>query len=128
MTIVYITWALALWGTYMVFSLKKQTAHHMIASIPLFWILPELYQSMSSYQFALFLITWSQVFIGMLAYGSRWPTPWPHYFGYHEIMHLLTTTAAISAIVLQHSLLEAFDRQFCLFADPLASIDSALEN
>lgn len=127
MEIIYITWILSFWGVYQVFSLKKQTVHHLIASLPLFWIIPELSQTMTNYQFTLFLITWIQVFVGLLAYGFRWPTPWPKYFGYHEIMHLLTTTAAFSAILLQHNLLEEFDHQFCLFADAIATIGTLEE-
>mmetsp|Transcript_14055 Transcript_14055/g.14675 ORF Transcript_14055/g.14675 Transcript_14055/m.14675 type:complete len:244 (-) Transcript_14055:411-1142(-) len=115
--LLYSTWILCCWGAYLVFALKKQTFHHAMTSLPLFWIIPELSQLMSQYQFSLFLMTWSQVFIGMLAYGFKWPTPWPNYFGYHEIMHLLTTTAAISAILLQHNMLQSFDANFCLFAD-----------
>ena len=109
------TWILGLWGAYLVFTLKKQTFHHAISSLPLFWMIPELSQLMSNYQFSLFIITWSQVFLGMLVYGFRWQTPWPNYFGYHEIMHLLTTTAAMCGILLQYNMLQSFDGNFCLF-------------
>jgi hypothetical protein len=42
-------------------------------------------------------------------------------------MHLLTTTASISAILLQHDMLHSFDQQFCLFADSLSAMASAPE-
>jgi hemolysin III len=127
LALISVTWGLGLWGAYMVFALKKQTVHHLITSLPLFWIIPELYQLMTNYQFTLFVLTWTQVFVGLLAYGFRWPSPWPNYFGYHEIMHLLTTTASISAILLQHDMLHSFDQQFCLFADSLSAMASAPE-
>jgi len=32
--------------------------------------------------------------IGAILYGLRWPNPWPHTFGYHEVFHAFT--AAVS--------------------------------
>lgn len=33
--------------------------------------------------------------VGGIFYGLRWPDPWPHTFGYHEIFHAFTVVAAI---------------------------------
>lgn len=32
--------------------------------------------------------------IGALVVGARWPDPWPHTFGYHEIWHVMVAIAA----------------------------------
>ncbi len=32
--------------------------------------------------------------IGALFYGARWPNPWPHTFGHHELFHSCTAVAA----------------------------------
>lgn len=32
--------------------------------------------------------------VGALVVGARWPDPWPHVFGYHEIWHVMVAIAA----------------------------------
>lgn len=32
--------------------------------------------------------------VGALFYGARWPNPWPHTFGHHELFHSCTAVAA----------------------------------
>ncbi|MGV0790325.1 PAQR family membrane homeostasis protein TrhA [Mycolicibacterium sp. XJ1819] len=32
--------------------------------------------------------------VGALFYGARWPNPWPHTFGHHELFHSFTAVAA----------------------------------
>jgi hemolysin III len=36
---------------------------------------------------------------GALFYAGRWPDPWPRFFGYHEVFHLLTIAAAVAFYV-----------------------------
>lgn len=33
--------------------------------------------------------------LGALVYGLKWPNPWPRWFGFHEVFHLLTIAAFI---------------------------------
>jgi hemolysin III len=37
--------------------------------------------------------------VGAILYGLRWPNPWPHTFGYHELFHAFTAAAAASHYV-----------------------------
>ena len=37
--------------------------------------------------------------VGAILYGLRWPNPWPHTFGYHEVFHAFTAAAAVSHYV-----------------------------
>lgn len=37
---------------------------------------------------------------GALSYARRWPDLWPRVFGYHEVFHLLTISAAVAFYVL----------------------------
>lgn len=43
---------------------------------------------------------------GAVLYALRWPDPWPHVFGYHEVFHLFTIVAAalFYALILVHVL------------------------
>lgn len=107
-----------MWGLYQIFSLQKQPFHHIITSLPFLFILPSLSQSMSSYQFTLLILTWIQIFIGLIAYSLKWPILWPEYFGSHEILHFFSTTAAVTALFLQYNLLTSFDQTHCLFYTP----------
>mmetsp|Transcript_4891 Transcript_4891/g.7453 ORF Transcript_4891/g.7453 Transcript_4891/m.7453 type:complete len:252 (+) Transcript_4891:147-902(+) len=109
-------WVLCIMGTTLVYLRKKETYHHAVSAMVIFWAIPDMLQVMTTYQFQLFLATWAQIGIGMVVYGSRWPKLWPEYFGYHEVMHVLTTSAAITSIILQHSLLSTFDNSFCIFS------------
>lgn len=34
--------------------------------------------------------------LGAVVYGLRWPDPWPHVFGFHEVFHTLTVIAFIA--------------------------------
>lgn len=38
--------------------------------------------------------------LGALAYGRRWPDPWPRTFGYHEVFHALVVAAAACHLAL----------------------------
>lgn len=33
--------------------------------------------------------------VGATMYAMRWPDPWPHVFGYHEVFHALTIVAVL---------------------------------
>lgn len=33
--------------------------------------------------------------LGAIVYGFKWPNPWPHWFGFHEVFHTLTIAAFI---------------------------------
>ena len=34
-----------------------------------------------------------------MIYAAKWPNPFPHTFGFHEIFHLLVVAAAVSQFV-----------------------------
>eukprot|EP00920_Eleutheroschizon_duboscqi_P004788 GHVT01011082.1.p1 GENE.GHVT01011082.1~~GHVT01011082.1.p1 ORF type:complete len:153 (-),score=14.59 GHVT01011082.1:659-1117(-) len=56
--------------------------------------------------------------VGGLVYAYEWPNPFPGFFGYHEIFHLLCLFSAIATFNLDVSVLKRTTTQY-YSADPL---------
>ncbi len=57
--------------------------------------LPWLWQSMGPFRTALLAAGGVIYIAGAVVYARRWPNPWPRYFGYHEVFHLMVIAAAM---------------------------------
>lgn len=114
--IVFIAWIASMYAGYSIISRRKSVYHKLLCAIPVTFALPQMFSYMSTIQISLFVAAWGQTFLGAMAYVTQSPNIWPEYFGYHEVMHLLTSTAALTAIALQYHLLESFDSSHCLLS------------
>ena len=44
--------------------------------------------------------------VGAAVYAGKWPNPWPLFFGYHEIFHILVVVAATLHFLVIYSLVQ----------------------
>lgn len=56
---------------------------------------PQLLSSLDLTPILLFGIGGVLYSVGAVIYAARWPDPWPHTFGFHEIFHALVVAAAL---------------------------------
>jgi hemolysin III len=56
---------------------------------------PQLLSSLDLTPILLFGIGGVLYSVGAVIYAARWPDPWPHTFGFHEIFHALVIAAAV---------------------------------
>ncbi len=56
-------------------------------------VAPDLLRSLAAPELALIVAEGLLYSGGALMLGARWPDPWPTVFGYHEVWHVLVTTA-----------------------------------
>ena len=112
--VIAIAWGIAIFGIVRILLRIKSVYHKAVCGAVVLLALPEMLQHMTVLQWNFFLATWGQTFVGMIAYATQRPNPWPEYFGYHEVMHLLTSLAGITAIFLQYHLLHDFDPDYCI--------------
>lgn len=59
------------------------------------FVLPDLLAGGGVTAFVLLLAGGVFYTAGGMCYGTRWPDPWPHTFGYHEFFHAATVIAAL---------------------------------
>lgn len=111
--ITFIAWLVSLYAGYNILMKRKSVYDKLLCALPVTIALPQMLEYMSSLEFSLFALAWGQTFLGAMAYVTQAPNIWPESFGYHEVMHLLTSTAAITAIALQYHLLDSFDPIDC---------------
>jgi hemolysin III len=112
--IVFLAWLMSLYAGYSILMRRKSVYHKLLCALPVTIAIPQMIQYMSSMEFSLFALAWGQTFLGAMAYVTQAPNIWPDTFGYHEVMHLLTSTAALTAIALQYHLLDSFHPSSCL--------------
>jgi hemolysin III len=43
--------------------------------------------------------------VGAVIYATKKPNPWPKYFGYHEVFHILVIVAAVLHFIVVSSLI-----------------------
>lgn len=104
-----IVWAAAALGV--VQSLFWVTAPKWLAAVlylVMGWLaapyMPEMKSALGIERVALILIGGLIYSVGALVYAFKKPNPWPKYFGYHEIFHLLVIVAAALHFVVIRSL------------------------
>jgi hemolysin III len=114
--IVFLAWLTSLYAGYSILMRRKNVYHKLLCALPVTIAIPQMIQYMSSMEFSLFALAWGQTFLGAMAYVTQAPNIWPDTFGYHEVMHLLTSTAALTAIALQYHLLDSFHPSYCLLS------------
>jgi hemolysin III len=114
MFIIAIAWVISMYGVYKIFTRVRSVHYKAMCGAIVVLALPEMIQHMSTVQWNWFLVTWGQNAVGMIAYATKSPNIWPEYFGYHEVMHLLTSLAGLSAIFLQYYLLHDFEADRCV--------------
>jgi hemolysin III len=95
-----IVWIAALIGvTQSLFWVTAPKALATILYVFMGWLslpyLPELQVSLGTTRIALLLIGGIIYTLGALVYAFKKPNPWPHFFGYHEIFHLMVVIAAV---------------------------------
>jgi hemolysin III len=83
-------------------SLAWVTAPRMlfaISYVALGWVLviafPQLVSNLDLTPILLFAAGGLLYSAGAVIYAARWPDPWPHTFGFHEIFHALVVAAAV---------------------------------
>jgi hemolysin III len=67
--------------------------------------LPEFHTALGSAKVFMLLLGGVLYTLGALVYAFKYPNPWPKYFGYHEIFHLLVIGAAFFHFVVVYQLL-----------------------
>lgn len=111
-----IAWLVSFYAGYNIVMKRKNVLHKLLCALPVTIAMPQMLQYMSTMEFSLFALAWGQTFLGAMAYVTQSPNIWPETFGYHEVMHLLTSTAALTGIALQYHLLDSFNPMDCLLA------------
>lgn len=114
MIIIAMSWVIAMYGTYKIFMRVRSVYYKAICGAVVVLALPEMMQNMTTVQWNWFIATWGQAVVGMIAYATKKPNIWPEQFGYHEVMHLFTSMAGLSAIFLQYYLLHDFEADQCV--------------
>lgn len=62
--------------------------------------IPVFYSVLSLGEFSLGLCMAALYLIGAAIYSTRFPDPWPHVFGYHELFHLCCLIAAVFTYII----------------------------
>ncbi len=68
-------------------------------------VVPAFLSSLNANDTVLIFVGGGLYTVGAVVYALHKPNPWPHHFGYHEIFHLLVTTAATVHFILVARLL-----------------------
>jgi hemolysin III len=61
--------------------------------------IPEFFPALGVAAAVLVLVGAGLYTLGALAYATTWPNPFPRWFGFHEVFHLLVVAAAVSQFV-----------------------------
>lgn len=72
---------------------------YMLCGLIIAPFLAKLKYSLSVLDLVMFLFGGLQYLVGGVIFGAKYPDPWPHYFGFHEIFHILTITANIFFLI-----------------------------
>jgi hemolysin III len=74
-----------------------------IAYLAVGWIgliaIPEFFPALGVAAAVLALVGAGLYTLGALAYATAWPNPFPRWFGFHEVFHLLVVVAAVTQFV-----------------------------
>ena len=57
------------------------------------WYLPDIWEAGTPAIVWLIIAGGIVYTVGAVFYGTKWPNPWPRYFGFHEFFHLCTVLA-----------------------------------
>jgi hemolysin III len=74
-----------------------------VAYLAVGWIgivaIPEFFPALGVAAAVLVLVGAGLYTLGALAYATTWPNPFPRWFGFHEVFHLLVVAAAVTQFV-----------------------------
>ncbi len=74
-----------------------------VAYLAVGWVgvlaLPQMFSGIGIAGAVLVMVGGGLYTVGALIYAAKWPNPFPHTLGFHEIFHLLVVAAAVSQFV-----------------------------
>ena len=62
-------------------------------------VIGDTYRALGVAGFVLLVVGGGLYTLGGVVYAAKWPNPWPRWFGYHELFHLLVIVAVASHYV-----------------------------
>lgn len=77
-------------------------AHHEVVGAV---SIVDMHEVMAPYAFWFTMASYVASVIGDVVFACQWSDPWPDAFGFHEIMHSLTTTASLFVYIANISII-----------------------
>lgn len=100
-------WTGAIIGLFRIFLINHTTWWEPIAVGAIALIsLEEMYQVMAPHAFWVTMGSYVASVLGGVVFAHQWPDPWHEVFGFHEIMHVLTSMASVLVYIANYSVVD----------------------